>query len=114
MKLYIIIYLLIVGCNITQDPIESYNNGLLKWEKNIHSGKWIRYFENGNIHWESNYVKGLDGLFCATYYSNGQIFKEEFYIDGMIEGDCISYHKDGRIQKIETYEDGELINAVYY
>tara|TARA_Y100001935_G_C17245478_1_gene478071 strand:- start:124 stop:468 length:345 start_codon:yes stop_codon:yes gene_type:complete len=114
MIIYILILFLFLGCSQKEFDEGFYHNGLLKWEKNIHSGKWIRYFENGKVRWESNYIKGLDGLYCATYYVNGQIHKEEFFIDGVREGDCISYFRDGRIQKIESYEDGHLINSVYY
>lgn len=114
MRFYILICFLFIGCIQNQPEKEFYQNRLLKWEKNNHSGKWIRYFENGKVRWESNYIKGLDGLFCATYYVNGQIHKEEFFIDGVREGDCVSYYRDGRIQKIESYKDGDLINSVYY
>tara|TARA_B100000212_G_C26907929_1_gene336569 strand:+ start:53 stop:397 length:345 start_codon:yes stop_codon:yes gene_type:complete len=114
MIICILILFLFLGCSQKEFDEGFYHNGLLKWEKNIHSGKWIRYFENGKVRWESNYIKGLDGLYCATYYVNGQIHKEEFFIDGVREGDCISYFRDGRIQKIESYEDGHLINSVYY
>tara|TARA_B100000700_G_scaffold327384_2_gene441786 strand:+ start:2606 stop:2959 length:354 start_codon:yes stop_codon:yes gene_type:complete len=117
MKLILIVVLFFMGCdhtNVSDDSIRQYNNGLLEWEENRHSGRWTRLYENGKVRWQGNYVKGIDGLFCTSFYANGQVSLEEFYINGTRQGDCISYYKDGRVQKIETYNDGELLNSVYY
>lgn len=117
MRFILIVVLFFVGCDqksFSNNPVKEYNNGLLEWEENRHSGRWTRLYENGKVRWQGNYVKGVDGLFCTSFYVNGQVSLEEFYIDGTRQGDCISYYKDGRIEKIDTYDDGVLLNSIYY
>jgi len=58
----------------------------LESEVFIHNGKkegvYKRYYENGQVAIEINYINGkMNGIY-KTYHSNGQLFQEGNYIDG--------------------------------
>jgi antitoxin component YwqK of YwqJK toxin-antitoxin module len=63
-----------------------YENGQLCWEGNYVNGKrngvWKEYYDNGQLSWEVNYVAGKEDGVWKTYYENGQLCWEGNYVDG--------------------------------
>ena len=77
-------------------------------DKEKYNGKWVSYYEDGQIEWERNYKDGkYDGKW-VKYYSDGQIKYEKNYKDGIEDGKWVGYYSDGQIEREENYKDGKL------
>ncbi len=63
-----------------------------KYFNNEKHGKFIRWFENGNIVSDYSYKIGK----CTTYYNNGNKELEEEYVDDKKNGKCTSYYENGQ------------------
>ena len=74
-------------------------------------GKWISYFEDGQIWHEGNYKDGKEhGEFIYFGYGNYNILhkvKSEGYKDGKLNGKIIHFHVNGEKNSIVNYKDGE-------
>jgi antitoxin component YwqK of YwqJK toxin-antitoxin module len=57
----------------------------LDYKNGEYDGKWIGYYENGNLN------------------------HEWYYKDGKKEGKWTLYNENGSIDKVEQYKDGELV-----
>jgi len=75
----------------------------------------IRYFENGNIRYESYWVNDmihrLEGPAFIEYYENGNISYEEYWVNSKrhrLDGPAyIEYHENGDIDYKEYYVNGK-------
>lgn len=103
------------------------------FKKKIKSGKFIMYYENGNIEKNMNYVNGKkDGKYLAysengtieeeidyindkidgkyrTYYENGTIEADIAYSESKRNGEYLIYRKTGQLKRIDNYENGKFI-----
>jgi antitoxin component YwqK of YwqJK toxin-antitoxin module len=78
-----------------------YENGNKKTEWNRigrrkYEGKKIKWYENGQIEEELNYVSGIQEGTSTTWYKNGQKSKEQHYKDGSIVK-TVKWDKTGKI-----------------
>ena len=92
------------------DALEGWTN--TKKGRSYKDGKWIYYYENGQIEKEENYVisTGLtdkyeqkDGKWIY-YYENGQIEKEEEWYYGRRGGKQVEYYPNGKIRSEGNYK----------
>ncbi len=79
-------------------------------------GKWIEYYDNGNIETIEYYKNDkLDGEY-RKYYPNGQIQRIEHFKNNSLNGKVISYYENGNKKREYTYKnnllDGKFIK--YY
>ena len=75
-----------------------------EFSNNIPNGKGIKYYPNGNLLYEGNFVNGkFDGI-GKYYYDDGDTFLGE-YKQGLRDGKGTLYYKNGKIR----YE-GDYIN----
>ncbi len=63
-----------------------FTNGKLQWEGNyknqLEDGKWVYYYENGNIKSIQYYTKGKENGVCSDYDSKGKLVKESTWVNG--------------------------------
>ena len=69
-------------------------------------GKWIEWYNNGQIKKESFYKDGQRHGKWIEYYENGQIKSEEFYYSPyrpvcFMVGNWIYYNKDGTVKEVK-------------
>ena len=80
-----------------------------KFKNGKRNGKWLSYYETGQLSFKENYKDGeLDGLF-ESYRKTGQLHYSWIFKDGVKEGLYQEYNEDGSLQKTETYKDGEKL-----
>ena len=75
-----------------------------EFRNNLPNGKGIKYYSNGNILYEGNFINGKFEGNGKYYYDNGYYFIGE-YKNGLRNGKGIIYYKNGNIQ----YE-GDWVN----
>ena len=70
-----------------------------KIRKGIKVGKWIGYYENGQLKYKSNYKDGKREGEYLTYQvdEDGKIWVKGNFKDGKRVGEWIHYYEDGRI-----------------
>ena len=102
--------------NDTEGVIKKYyENGNIEYEENYIngnlSGKWYRFYDTGELWQEVNCANNsFQGLF-TTYYKNGNKKSEKIYKDGVqVEGSLSTeYYENGMI-KVECIVDRHYIN----
>jgi antitoxin component YwqK of YwqJK toxin-antitoxin module len=69
-------------------------------------GKWIDYYENGQIESIENYERNkLDGLY-QYYHDNGQLWTEKTYKNGRIWNVHSNFDRNGKEKSKGTIKDG--------
>jgi len=58
--------------------------------------KLIRYYENGNRHYEERYKNGVLHGKYIVWYENGNKYLEQEYKNGYPNGKCIAYNEHGK------------------
>jgi len=97
---------------------EYYDNGLLKakglMKEGLKQGKWMFYFESGEVQMEINYKDDIqDGEF-KRWYTNGNLAVESFYIGGRNDGCWKDYYETGNIKEIGEYQNGVYIPIEFW
>lgn len=92
--------------------IEYYENGNIKEERNYENGKeegkYISYHENGNI-WEvGNYENGMRVGDFISYFDDGVIKGKRYFLNDKLEGKVIDYWYNGNIYLESNYVNGIL------
>lgn len=81
--------------------------------KNFYEGDATLYFEDGKIMHNffllNNKVTGLD----LRYYSDGQIAEQTNYIGGLRHGSSKEWHKNGKLKSIAIYEEGDFLEGLH-
>ena len=100
------------GEEVILEKMEFFKEGdTLIWENyNINGkreGKWISYYENGQIKKEGNYMNGWYYGSWNSYYENGQIESKENFSNQKREGKWISYYENGQIKTEGNYKYGK-------
>ena len=68
-------------------------------------GKWIEYYENGQIMTEGTYKSGLlDGLFLY-YFDNGQLREKSMLVNGKWDGEFTEYFRGGQLKVEKSYKE---------
>ena len=141
-----VLFLIYWGCDLIgkEKVIVYYDNGQVKSQgmkiKNGNKiGKWIYFYENGDVLKEEKYKNGkLNGLY-RKFYSNGnivmggsykdglkigswtyfrengdiQIFEYE-YKEGKLDGNMLTYYENGKTKLLVSYSNGEITNTVFF
>ena len=86
-------------------------SGKIKKGKIAKDGKWLKYYENGQLEKKGNFKDWKPEGFSEYYYENGQLkrFKDE-----KKEGLWEYFNEDGSLEKTETYKNGKLIKEKTY
>ena len=66
-------------------------------DKEKYNGKWVEYYESGEVEWEANYTDGNRDGKWVEYHTNGQILYEGNYKDGKKEGKWVRYYESGEV-----------------
>ena len=127
----------VVNGKINNDYIESFNDSdvvklKIQMKNGYFDGKYVEYFDNGNVHVEHNYKNGeLDGDYIVyfldgtlhvkgqfkkgkkegkvtIYNVNGNVEEIDNYKNDLINGECVTYYDNGKIEKVFHYKDDEL------
>jgi hypothetical protein len=83
----------------------SYDNGII-------TGKYIKFYNNGNKHIECNYNNGLISGKYSEWYRNRQKLIETNYYRGKVDGDLYEWHSNGQLFKFCHYVK-DLLNGEY-
>lgn len=80
------------------------------YEDDLIEGKWIQYNEDGSVHEEGNYEKGLKQGKFLKYYSEsgrerGPVSNENYYKDNKPTGTWITYYIDGTVYRRNPMKD---------
>lgn len=96
-----------------------YDNGKVKSigyvdKDSLLTKTYRKYYENGNIEFESHYIKGVESGKYTTYYKNGNVELVVDYENGVRNGKEIRYHKNGVLELEVTYNMGKETEVIAY
>ena len=102
----------------------------------LKQGKWVDFYDNGNIKSEGNYKSGIKHGYFKDYSVDGNLVSIVKYSNGEIQKDAVEtakldlktvYYQTGQVQKIGSYknnipegvtreysQDGKIIGAKIY
>ena len=105
------------------------------YKDGLKTGLWTRFYENGQLEWQLEYINGeenglskmyhesgklsarvkmVDGEengLLEIYYENGQLAVRGEYVNGKKNGIRERYSIDGELELREVWEDGELVSS---
>ena len=73
-------------------------------DKDEAHGSWERYWDNGQLWYNGNYVNGNRHGYFEYYYDNGQLWSKGNYVNGNKHGYWEEYY----------WSDGKLKSKIYY
>ena len=73
-------------------------------------GLWVRYYENGQLWYETTYKDGKWNGPWVGYYPDGQISSKGTHKDDKKVGLWVHHYKNGQIEEKGTYKDGVKIS----
>lgn len=79
-------------------------------ERSESTGKWLFYFDNGNLSEVRHYVAGVLHGQCVNYFRNGNLLDSSNYSRGKIDGIKYLYHPSGKPLGEEYYSNGNFIS----
>ena len=71
------------------------------------NGKWVEYYESGEVKKEGNYVDGKKVGKWVLYYESGKVEVEENFVDGKQEGKSVGYYESGKVEIEKNYVNGK-------
>jgi len=74
-----------------------------EFKANKRDGKWVYYYENGNIWSEGFFKNGKSDGKRITHYENGKIFYEGYYKEDQRVGTWKFYDEKGKLLKTVDY-----------
>jgi antitoxin component YwqK of YwqJK toxin-antitoxin module len=74
-----------------------------EYKANKRDGRWIYYYENGNVWSEGFFKKGKSDGQRITHYENGKVFYEGFYKEGRRVRIWKFYDEKGALMKTVDY-----------
>lgn len=77
------------------------------FKKGIKSGKFIMYYENGNIKRDMDYLDGKRNGKYLAYNENGKLTEEIDYVEDKIAGKYRTYYESGNLEKDIAYSDSK-------
>ncbi len=104
------IYLIL---NYKKEPVNSNFFSLNSYYGN-ENGMYKRFYQNGNLEEEGNYLAGIFHGKRIRYYKYGKKYFEIIYNNGLKNGLAKYYNSDGRIIREEHYHNDKLINLIQY
>ena len=73
------------------------------------NGKWVEYYESGEVKKEGNYVDGKKEGKWVEYYENGKVWVEGNFVNGKKVGKWVEYDESGKVKDEDIYKDGECV-----
>jgi len=84
------------------------------YDKSMKTGKWLRYFQNGNKESELTYVNNRPNGPAKTYFESGQLQEEGTWVGNRWTGPYKMYYESGKVRQQFSYNalgqrDGEQL-----
>ncbi|QKE50124.1 membrane-binding protein [Faustovirus] len=76
-------------------------------------GKWLQYYDNGNVYREIDYVDGVQHGKVLQYYRSGELMYSIDFVNNLRHGEWFYYLKSGLLFKKAEYAHGKLIYRHY-
>jgi len=76
------------------------------YHSNTKEGKYMEWYENGQLEYIGNYQNGLYNGFCTSWYKNGQREAEENWLNGQLHGKTKYWTEKGNLQFDLTFDHG--------
>ena len=90
---------------------EKFPNGNVRFQttyvKDKKEGLEKEFYENGTLKRETNYVNDRREGVSKEYYNDGTLQAEIPYTDGYITGDVVRYHKNGKVASKAPYQENK-------
>jgi antitoxin component YwqK of YwqJK toxin-antitoxin module len=94
----------------------TYPNGQIKVKGNKTNGKWVEYYDNGQVLSKGKYIYGKKEGEWVSKYKSGRLKDKITYVNGKKNGEYLGYHENGKIWRKTKYisgkQDGEWVE--YY
>jgi uncharacterized protein len=96
------------GYLISKEKVNRCNYDSLK------QGKWVTFYENGNLQTEGYYSAGIKNGYFKEYSPDGNLLSITKYVNGEIQKDAAEltkldikreYYDDGQLKKLGSYKD---------
>ena len=122
-----------VGCSKTVDTYDLEERGGLYYEKfsdvpftgkvdgeeqgkiikGKREGKWLFYYESGQLNKKGNYKNGKREGEWLVFHHSGKLKEKGNFIDGKEEGEFLYYRYNGSLKSKSNYKDGEHMGGQY-
>ncbi|HBD93595.1 MAG TPA: hypothetical protein DC057_05440 [Spirochaetia bacterium] len=83
----------------------SYSTGV---KKGLFHGKYVSYFDNGQINTITYFKNGMSVGKCTVYYHDGKLLSESTFKKNMLEGPMKIYHNNGQLYTDSNYKNDKL------
>ena len=77
-------------------------------ENNRRTGYWKKYYPNGDIWYNGNYLNGKPEGYWEGYWSNGNLMYKGNYLNGKADGYWERYYSNGKIEWKGNYVNGKF------
>ncbi|MFN4915052.1 MAG: toxin-antitoxin system YwqK family antitoxin [Sphingomonadales bacterium] len=91
-------------------------NGKLTYKKQLYSGNYVRYYDDGSLSQlmeRGSYKNGVKHGDWEYYHENGQLSSKGAYSNGAKEGVWEEYHGNGQLKFKYSYISGRLRDDVW-
>ncbi|NBC84431.1 MAG: hypothetical protein GVY19_13775 [Bacteroidetes bacterium] len=87
-------------------------NGVLLEEgklnrEGIRSGKWLIYYDNGDVYAKGNYIRNKKSGKWEYFYQNGNLLQKGYYKKGKPDGEWTWYYRNGDTLRYEEFIAGK-------
>mmetsp|Transcript_11463 Transcript_11463/g.12579 ORF Transcript_11463/g.12579 Transcript_11463/m.12579 type:complete len:150 (-) Transcript_11463:47-496(-) len=65
------------------------------WSHGVEHGEWKRWYDNGQLLGQCNYVNGKQEGEYNRWYNNGQLYEQRYYVNGVLEPKFKRWRADG-------------------
>ena len=80
----------------------------IDFTNNKKEGKWLKYFENGQMMTEQEYSNDILNGASTEWYASGQIKSLKHFKNGKLDGECLAWFEDGATKSESVYSSGQL------
>lgn len=85
---FALVLVISLGCSKTKQILTFYDSGYVReryfLKDGKKDGKYLMYYENGNVKREGNYIGDLESGCFLEYHINGELFIEQWFQEGNI------------------------------
>lgn len=81
------------------------------------NGKWMFYYQNGNLKVKGNFVDGRPRGFYEKYYESGVFMESGYFANGRYGGTSCKYYENGCLQSLKYFDingKDSLPTIIYY
>lgn len=113
---FILILIITVNFSFAQTKLveRKYDRGTEKGyldAEGLQTGFWQRFYFDGKIYQELNYLKGKYNGTYKEFYYKGQVKVISNYLEGKLNGECLSYYENGVKESEGKYLKGDKIGT---